>query len=154
MIDVEAQKVSIIISNMLIIYNYSGCQLKKISISKVIYYIHQFFLSMWYLMMYFARSFYQALTSYFCRVMSYKRSFFISISSKKIDSRKVSSIYFWDPPWRTCITVIRLSSHLELFQLLFLSIFSWFWQCAHRIKSEKVQLYIGNNTHQKYEVCV
>jgi hypothetical protein len=39
MIDVEAQKVSIIISNMLIIYNYSGCQLKKISISKVIYYI-------------------------------------------------------------------------------------------------------------------
>ena len=40
MIDVEAQKVSIIISNMLIIYNYSGCQLKKMSISKVIYYIN------------------------------------------------------------------------------------------------------------------
>ena len=130
MIDVEAQKVSIIISNMLIIYNYSGCQLKKISISKVIYYINfswQYDTWCWITKEIkskgFARSFYQALTSYFWRVMSYKISFFISISSRKMDSRKVSSIYFWDPPWRTCITVIRLSSHLELFQLLYWAYF-------------------------------
>ena len=81
MIDVEAQKVSIIISNMLIIYNYSGCQLKKMSISKVIYYINfSCQCDTWCCKSKgIARSFYQALTSYFWRVMSYKKSFFISI---------------------------------------------------------------------------
>ena len=63
MIDVEAQKVlSIIVSNMLIIYNYSGCQVKKISISKVIYYTSIFLVNVIHdkIAKGFCSSFYQA----------------------------------------------------------------------------------------------